>query len=485
MGKFIDLLGQKFNHLTVIDKAPRNKSGQIQWACSCDCGSDKIVYATATRLKRGAVKSCGCIKTSKYKTRLVGKRFGKLTAIECVGKYKNTNAYAWHCKCDCGNDAVVKASSLLNGTTKSCGCLLDEYQQRRASDYTGFDNGDMTVLKRLGTMSTGSVAYLCKCHHCGNEFTVTDHALRQNCVHSCGCTYGSSEEQEIVDFIKGIRPDIAIRRSERIGETKKEMDIYLPDYNLGIEYNGSTYHATLGNKYTPKHKSYHFDKFILAREQGIHLINIFDFAWHTNKKKIEAYIKSLLVPCDVVYARNTEVKSIEKEVAMRFLDDYHIQGRNYNSEYHYGIYYNSELLSVMTFGKVRYSTGMELIRYACKDGISVIGGASKLFKHFLSDTGCAEVLTYSDNNYFLGSVYPKLGFTFDGYTQLSYYWYLHKKYYSREKCQPKILKEKYPDLYNPEARSIENDIMLKLGGSKVYMCGNSRWVYRCESKKHN
>ena len=45
--------------------------------------------------------------------------------------------------------------------------------------------------------------------------------------------------------------------------------------------------------------------------------------------------------------------------------------------------------------------------------------------------------------------------------------------------------EKYPDLYNPEARSIENDIMLKLGGSKVYMCGNSRWVYRCESKKHN
>ena len=47
------------------------------------------------------------------------------------------------------------------------------------------------------------------------------------------------------------------------------------------------------------------------------------------------------------------------------------------------------------------------------------------------------------------------------------------------------LKEKYPDLYNPEARSIENDIMLKLGGSKVYMCGNSRWVYRCESKKHN
>ena len=169
---------------------------------------------------------------------------------------------------------------------------------------------------------------------------------------------------------------------------------------------------------------------------------------------------------------------------MDFLDAYHIQGCNYNSTYHYGIYRDDELLSVMTFGKVRYGEGMELIRYACKDGISVIGGASKLFKHFLVDTGCIEILTYADNNYFLGSVYPKLGFTFDKYTQLSYYWYLHKSYYSREKCQPKILKEKYPDLYDPEAKSVENDIMLKLGGSKVYMCGNSRWVYKREDKEH-
>ena len=134
MGKFVNLLGQKFNHLTVVSEAPRTNSGQIQWACKCDCGSDKIVYATGTRLKRGCVKSCGCIKSSKYKTRLIGMRFGKLTAIECVGKYKNTNAYAWRCKCDCGNEAVVIASSLLNGTTKSCGCLLSEYQQKRASD---------------------------------------------------------------------------------------------------------------------------------------------------------------------------------------------------------------------------------------------------------------------------------------------------------------------------------------------------------------
>ena len=484
MGKFVNLLGQKFNHLTVVSEAPRTNSGQIQWACKCDCGSDKIVFATGTRLKRGCVKSCGCIKSSKYKTRLIGMKFGRLTAIECVGKYKNTNAYAWRCKCDCGNEAVVIASSLLNGTTKSCGCLLDEYQQKRASDFTGFDNGDIVVLKKLGVLETGSVSYLCKCHHCGNEFTVTDHALRQDCVHSCGCTYGSSDEQEIVNFIREINPDTVIRRSEHIGNTKKEMDIYLPEYKLGIEYNGSVYHATLGNKFTPKPKTYHFDKFLLAKENGIHLINIFDYAWHTNKMKIKNYLKSLIAPSEVIYARNTDVRIIPKDVAMDFLDAYHIQGRNYNSTYHYGIYRGDELLSVMTFGKVRYGTGMELIRYACKDGISVIGGASKLFKHFLVDTGCIEILTYADNNYFLGSVYPKLGFTFDKYTQLSYYWYLHKSYYSREKCQPKILKEKYPDLYDPEAKSVENDIMLKLGGSKVYMCGNSRWVYKREDKEH-
>lgn len=58
MGKFIDLYGQKFNRLTVIEKMPPDKSGAIIWKCLCEC--DNIVYARGNNLRNGDVKSCGC-----------------------------------------------------------------------------------------------------------------------------------------------------------------------------------------------------------------------------------------------------------------------------------------------------------------------------------------------------------------------------------------------------------------------------------------
>ncbi len=50
-----------------------------------------------------------------------GKRFSQLTAIKDVGSDINKNRL-WLCKCDCGNEVVVKGAYLKNGHTKSCGC---------------------------------------------------------------------------------------------------------------------------------------------------------------------------------------------------------------------------------------------------------------------------------------------------------------------------------------------------------------------------
>lgn len=60
---------------------------------------------------------------------LVGKRFGFLTAIECVGKTKS-GSLKWLCKCDCGNEVIVRSGALGSGNTKSCGC----YQKQRARE---------------------------------------------------------------------------------------------------------------------------------------------------------------------------------------------------------------------------------------------------------------------------------------------------------------------------------------------------------------
>lgn len=59
MPKFIDLVGKKYNKLTVIERAENASSGAVRWKCLCDCGNYAIVRAA--NLKNGAVKSCGCL----------------------------------------------------------------------------------------------------------------------------------------------------------------------------------------------------------------------------------------------------------------------------------------------------------------------------------------------------------------------------------------------------------------------------------------
>lgn len=473
MGKNkLDLIGQVFGYWTVIKEVDKNKHGQTQWLCRCKCGNEGIV--TTIALRSGRSKSCGCYKIQMSTNDLKGRQFGRLTPIKIVGK--NQRANVWECKCSCGNTVNVKSTSLMNGTTTSCGCKLKEYQENRTVDFTGNETSDISVLAKLKTNKAGSVIYQCRCKHCGNIFECTDHALQQGCVHSCGCTYGSKLENEIADFIKDLVPNIKMYRSYKISsDIKQEFDIYLPDYALAIEVNGSFIHSTEGNIFNPKDKKYHQNKFLLAKSQGIRLINIFDVFWGD---KVKNMLKEIFLPKKKIFARKCSCELIDKYIANRFFEEYHLQGGNRNSRWHYGLYYNNELLSVMSFGIKRFGTDVEIIRYAVKTGYMILGGAEKLFKHFLADTDVDSVFTYSDNNYFTGNVYKKLGFKEVGITSPDYYWYNCKQgYLSREKCQPRLLKKKYLELYDAHAKSVEADIMLKLGFCRVYMCGNTSWKF--------
>lgn len=61
MGKYKDLTGEKFNRLTVIEKAGKDKHGKILWKCKCDCGNEVITHGRS--LLNGHCKSCGCMKS--------------------------------------------------------------------------------------------------------------------------------------------------------------------------------------------------------------------------------------------------------------------------------------------------------------------------------------------------------------------------------------------------------------------------------------
>lgn len=120
----IDLTGQRFGRLEVVEKAP-NKNGRTAWRCRCDCGAETIAYTKT--LRNGLTRSCGCLVRDEHRSRVIdetGHKSGFLTALEYIpgpdGKGR------WKCQCDCGNITYVRPADFRKGHIKSCGCYHPE-----------------------------------------------------------------------------------------------------------------------------------------------------------------------------------------------------------------------------------------------------------------------------------------------------------------------------------------------------------------------
>lgn len=121
-GRAEDLTGRRFGKWSVI-KRDKDSKKEVRWICKCDCGTVKSVSAAS--LKKGASTNCGCEKF----VDLSGKRFGRLLVIERAEPIISSSGKTvqmWRCKCDCGNETVVRHGCLQGGHTTSCGCYHKE-----------------------------------------------------------------------------------------------------------------------------------------------------------------------------------------------------------------------------------------------------------------------------------------------------------------------------------------------------------------------
>lgn len=126
-----------------------------------------------------------------------GSQFGELTVMYLLDKRINRGR-AYHCKCSCGNECDVRAVSLKNGHTKSCGCLSRKLSSERnkgkfIKDLTGKTFGKLTVIKLLEERAAnGGTKWLCQCE-CGNIKEATSKALQSGDTMSCGCIVSKGE----------------------------------------------------------------------------------------------------------------------------------------------------------------------------------------------------------------------------------------------------------------------------------------------------
>lgn len=238
MGKFIDLTGQKFGYMTVLYRVA-NHGELVAWLCKCDCGNTKEL--TTKQLKRGNTISCGCMVGAGRRVDVSGQRFGRLVAIEPCGTNK-FNKHLFRCVCDCGNETNVIVSALINGSTKSCGCLLKEYRENlgKAKEINLIDQkfGLLTVLNKTEGRKCGSVVWECQCD-CGHITYVNTRDLMSGHTQSCGCIK-SEGERLIQKFLD--KYNIAYQHNKCLYGCKlrRELpfDFWLPDYGICIEFDG-------------------------------------------------------------------------------------------------------------------------------------------------------------------------------------------------------------------------------------------------------
>ena len=220
---------------------------------------------------------------------------------------------------------------------------------------------------------------------------------------------------------------------------------------------------------TPHEKYYHRDKTLCAKKNGYRCVHIFD--WDDTVK-----IAKLLMKRKRVYARQCAIKEISYNEACEFLRAYHLQG-SAKSSIQYGLYYADNLVSVMTFDKPRYNKNydFELIRYC--SSYDIVGGAEKLFHHFIAEHKGVTVISYCDDSKFSGNTYMKLGFTHIN-SNVSKHWYNMK---TKQHITDNLLRQRgFDQLFNTNyGKGTDNcELMLSHGFVEVYDVGQSVYVYK-------
>ena len=307
----------------------------------------------------------------------------------------------------------------------------------------------------------------------GHEFNITTNlfysryyrgsTICTTCNHINKLT--SEGENEVYDLIND-NYDGRIIQSYR---DVLEIDIYLPDLNIGFEFNGLYWHSE-----EHKNKNYHLHKTEHFKERGIRIIHIWEDDWLKRREIMKSIILNKVKKSNRIFARKCKACEINNITEVKdFLNTNHIQGFNNNIKKSIGLYYNGELVSIMSFndieGRKRMKNGFNITRFCNKLNTSVIGGASKIISLFKSKYRYDYMISYADYSLSDGGLYKSIGFelvnkSYPDYTYIVGGVRKHKSNYKKDKLGIK-------------GKSItESEFMKNIGIYRIYDCGKLKFI---------
>ena len=338
------------------------------------------------------------------------------------------------------------------------------------------DSNNFTFIGFEKKISTNLLFY---CNKCNSNFKILTYQFyyRMNSgVSICTNCFPISENAsitqiEMYNYIKEIYDKEIILDAKNI-INPYEIDIYLPDIKIGFEFNGLWWHSSKFKSVT-----YHLNKKETSEKNKIKLYTIWEDDWNIKRDICKSYILNKLGRSNKIMARKCQIKEIDYNTSKSFLNENHFQG-DCKSSIRIGLFYNSELVSLMTFSKLRLPIGgknkdsvYELTRFCNKTFNNVTGGASKLLKYFVNKYNPIKIETYSDNLISDGDMYKKLGFHYTHTTNPGYWYVIDEKREHRFNWR----KSKLVKL-GGDTNKKENEIMEEWGYYRVYNAGNKKWT---------
>lgn len=333
-------------------------------------------------------------------------------------------------------------------------------------------SGKYTYLNTEYKGARETVLIECPIH--GEFEQVAYYHLAGNGCQTCGADtpYSKSNaEFEIVMWLDSIGVENIKHTDRSLGV---ELDIYLADYDIAIEYDGIYWHSANNTESESKHRTRHLLKTNLCEAAGIQLFHINELEWKDPVQK-EIWKSTLAHKLQLasrrIYARKCDIVTVPSATARKFYDENHLQGFASGSDY-IGLEYQGELVSVATFTKPRYredkESCIELLRFATILNTSVVGGFSKLIKHYCKDRN-GTLLSYANRRWSVGNVYRQCGFVLDDVTNPGYYYTNNRQMWHRSKFQKHKLKDLL-ETFDPNLSEAENMYANNYG--RIWDCGH-------------
>lgn len=306
------------------------------------------------------------------------------------------------------------------------------------------------------------------CKKCNKEFKHYYYSYMPRCP-ICYPKHISIYQKEIYDFIVLLGYNVEMNIRKIISPL--ELDIYVPEKQIAIEFNGLYWHGE-NNGTLP---NYHVKKTSLCEENGIKLIHIFEDEWIYKNKIVKSRLCSIFNKIKYrIYGRECIIKNIDNMLKNKFLNKYHIQGED-KSSIRLGAFYKNRLVAVMTFGKPRFSMNneYELIRFVTISNFNIIGIAGKLLSFFEKNYKPKNIITYADKRWSNGNLYYKLGFEYKHTSASSYYYFKDTIRFNRTMFMKHLLQEKLK-IFDNNLTEWEN--MKNNGYDRIWDCGNLVFV---------